>query len=86
LTSGGPGNAIDNLNVVKGIVEAMRGTLEIIVGGGVRSGNIPHIFKELDPVKGRRVVYHSSCLTNANGHEEVDVEEVRSIVDVLEWR
>ncbi|KAJ9139273.1 hypothetical protein NKR19_g7523 [Coniochaeta hoffmannii] len=40
LTSGGPGNAGDNLPVLRGIVEEIGGTMEVVVGGGVRSGNV----------------------------------------------
>ena len=82
LTSGGPGNAGENLAVVRRIVEEVRGTMEVIVGGGVRSGNVGEIYEVLNVVEGRRVVYHSSCLTGAGHSEEVDVDEVRRIVSV----
>jgi len=82
LTSGGPGNAGDNLPVLRGIVEEIGGTMEVVVGGGVRSGNVGKIYEMLNVVEGRRVVYHSSCLTDPGNSEEVDVDEVRRIVGV----
>lgn len=83
LTSGGVGNARDNLAVVKRIVDRAEG-LEVIVGGGVRGGNIRAIYEELRTVDGARVVYHSSCLMDSGSSEEVDVDEVRRIVTVWE--
>lgn len=84
LTSGGVGNARDNLAVVKRIVERAGG-LEVVVGGGVRGGNVGDIYGVLRTVGGgARVVYHSSCLCNPGSSEEVDLDEVRRIVRVCE--
>lgn len=84
LTSGGVGSARDNLAVVGRIVERISGMMEVVVGGGVRSGNVRDIYEELRKVDGGRVVYHSSCLSDPGISEEVDVEEVRRIVSVWE--
>lgn len=83
LTSGGVGNARDNLAVVKRIVERAEG-LEVVVGGGVRGRNVRAIYEELRTVDGARVVYHSSCLMDPGSSEEVDVDELRRIVTVWE--
>ncbi|OIW30027.1 hypothetical protein CONLIGDRAFT_680818 [Coniochaeta ligniaria NRRL 30616] len=83
LTSGGVGNARDNLAVVGRIVRLAGGGLEVVVGGGIRGGNVMGIYEELRGVEGARVVYHSSCLSGPGSGEEVDVEEVRRIVGVL---
>ncbi|KAB5545673.1 CutC family protein [Coniochaeta sp. 2T2.1] len=83
LTSGGVGNARENLTVVKRIVERSRvGKMEVVVGGGVRGANVGDIYRELREVQGTRVVYHSSCLSDPGQSEEVDVQEVRRIVGV----
>lgn len=83
LTSGGPGTARGNLAVLRGIIERSCGLMEVIVGGGVRSANVRDIYDELKDVEGARVVYHSSCLSDPENSEEVDVEEVRRIVRTL---
>jgi copper homeostasis protein len=85
LTSGGLGNAPENLKALKRVVEESDGQLEIIVGGGVRRGNILPIYEELRKIRNAEcVVYHSSCLVNPSEvSEEVDEEEVRQIVRVL---
>ncbi|KAB5562991.1 CutC family protein [Coniochaeta sp. 2T2.1] len=85
LTSGGVGNARDNLAVVKRIVERSKdGKMEVVVGGGVRSANLGDIYRESRGIQGVRVVYHSSCLSDPGQSEEVDVEEVKRIVGVWE--
>lgn len=40
LTSGGPPDAVSNVGTIKELVEAAKGRIEVIVGGGVRSGNL----------------------------------------------
>lgn len=84
LTSGGPGTARGNLAVLRRVVERSCGLMEVIVGGGVRSGNVRDIYDELKRVQAARVVYHSSCLSDPRNSEEVDVEEVRRIVSTWE--
>jgi copper homeostasis protein len=83
LTSGGPGNAIDNLEGLAGMVEANmvsnEPVLDLIVGGGVRSSNVKKLFKRLR----NNVSYHSSCLSDPTSSEDVDPDEVSRIVRVL---
>jgi copper homeostasis protein len=83
LTSGGPGNAIQNADVLERIQEKAGDGIEIIVGGGVRSSSVQKLALQLklQEKKGRAWV-HSSCLTTT-GSEQVDVKEVRDILTQL---
>ncbi len=82
LTSGGPGNAGDHVDVLAGIVEKARGRLEVIVGGGVRSRGVEGLVKGPPPLmSGSRVggvVFHSSCRGEEDGIDETET------VDMLE--
>lgn len=84
LTSGGPGDAVDNVAGLDRILEAAGERIEIIVGGGVRSTNIGALSQDLQ--LGSRAQpsswVHSSCLTKA-GSEEVDDAEVSAILEAL---
>lgn len=81
LTSGGPGRAPDNIKVVKEVIAAANGRIEIIVGGGVRSQNVRDIAESIGDSKG--AWFHSSCLTSSSG-AEVDEGEVQNILRELE--
>ena len=83
LTSGGVGNAKDNLAVLKRIIEyTADDPMEIVVGGGVRSENVRTIYDELRKIEFGMVVYHSSCLMDPENSEKVSEEEVRGIIKV----
>lgn len=78
LTSGGPGNAIDNLEAVKEVVGTVDGKMDVLVGGGVRAANAERI---LEVVRGsKRVWLHSSCLQK--GTDGVDEAELRALASV----
>ena len=79
LTSGGPGNAIDNLDVLKKVVSAVDGRMDVLVGGGVRASNAERILEVVGG--GERVWLHSSCL---RGGEEVDESELRALAEAME--
>lgn len=79
LTSGGPGNAIDNLGVLREVVSAVDGRMDVLVGGGVRASNAGRILGVVGG--GERVWLHSSCL---RGGEEVDEGELRALAAVME--
>lgn len=79
LTSGGPGNAIDNLGVLREVVAAVGGRMDVLVGGGVRASNAGRILGVVGGAE--RVWLHSSCL---RGGEEVDGEELRALAEVME--
>ncbi|KAL2110091.1 hypothetical protein VUR80DRAFT_1650 [Thermomyces stellatus] len=75
LTSGGPGNAVDNLGVVKEIVDAVDGRMDVLVGGGVRAANAARILEAVGSAE--RIWLHSSCLRK--GTDEIDEEELRAL-------
>jgi copper homeostasis protein len=65
LTSGGPGDAVDNVSEVIQILEKADNRIEIILGGGLRSSNIARLRERIGSsltVPGYWA--HSSCLTN----------------------
>jgi copper homeostasis protein len=77
LTSGGASDAVGGKAVLEGLVRMVEGRgCEIIVGGGVRAGNIGEL-KEV--VKARW--YHSSADIRGGGADE---EEVRKMVEMTE--
>jgi len=75
LTSGGVGNAVDNSHVLKRLVKAARGRIEVVVGGGVRSGNLK-ILRET----GARW-FHSSAVVD--GGDVASSEELMDMYRVL---
>ncbi|GAB1314247.1 Copper homeostasis protein cutC homolog [Madurella fahalii] len=84
LTSGGKGRAVDNVGCLKAVIAAAgRHGVEVIVGGGVRSGNLGRLMDGLGEVGGS-VWCHSSCLkVDAEAKEMFDVEEARGLVEGL---
>ncbi|KAM7198065.1 Copper homeostasis CutC domain containing protein [Naviculisporaceae sp. PSN 640] len=96
LTSGGQGNASDNKERLGRILalanEDSEHQVEIIVGGGVRSGNLGMLKEALgvDALdsggedEGKPACwFHSSCLTLRSGGLEFDGEEVKALVEGL---
>lgn len=75
LTSGGPGNAIDNLGAMKEVVGAVDGKMDVLVGGGVRAANAERILEVVGGAE--RVWLHSSCLRK--GTDNVDEGELRAL-------
>lgn len=80
LTSGGPGNAIENLAVLTEVVAAVDGRMDVLVGGGVRAANARTILDVMGAAE--RVWLHSSCLRK--GTDEVDESELRALAVVAE--
>ncbi|KAK4251061.1 copper homeostasis CutC domain-containing protein [Corynascus novoguineensis] len=89
LTSGGRGNAVGNVDGLREVVESVTRTgsgmgTEVIVGGGVRKGNLGALVKGLrkdgSNELGERVWFHSSCL-GADG--KFDTEEARGLAEEL---
>lgn len=84
LTSGGLGTAPENADVLDRVLNyASKLDIEIIVGGGVRSKNIPDLIRTLG-LRGRsqRVLMHSSCLPPGET-EKVDSVEAGAILKHL---
>ncbi|GKT84643.1 cutC family protein [Colletotrichum tofieldiae] len=85
LTSGGPGTAAANREVLEAVVrEASAGArkLEVIVGGGVRKENVGEVVGGL----GNGVWAHSSCYTGKCEEGQVDDEEAMGILERLSER
>jgi copper homeostasis protein len=87
LTSGGPGNAVQNVATMRRVRERAQGQIEVIVGGGVRSTNVRELVVSLGMQGGGQENreeaigwVHSSCLTKAKEEEMVDEEEVTRIL------
>ncbi|KAI1776280.1 hypothetical protein F4818DRAFT_375602 [Hypoxylon cercidicola] len=81
LTSGGLGNAIQNVVLLESIVTRAEDlNIEIIAGGGVRRHNAKEISEHLK-LKARKLsaFVHSACLSGV-GSEHVDAEEVEAIL------
>ncbi|KAK8112683.1 CutC family protein [Apiospora sp. TS-2023a] len=81
LTSGGPGNAAQNYATLKKIIAKAGHSIEIIVGGCVRSGNVRDLCTQLDMCRqrvGKGSWVHSSCLTG--GNDDVDATEAQKIL------
>lgn len=84
LTSGGPGNAPDNAETLKEIIEKAEGRIEIVVGGGVRGSNVKRLAETTGAAgTGGRVWFHSSCLTARTGKDDIDPEEVSALLQEL---
>ncbi|KAI1658920.1 hypothetical protein F4813DRAFT_388176 [Daldinia decipiens] len=84
LTSGGLGNAIQNIDMLDRIItraEVLR--IEIIVGGGVRKHNIQRLSQQLKlKERGSTTYVHSACLSSTES-ECVDDDEVIGILSHL---
>ncbi|TLD37190.1 Copper homeostasis protein cutC [Venturia nashicola] len=77
LTSGGATNAVGGKDVLGELVRRVRGRgFEIIVGGGVRSGNVEGLREGV----GARW-WHSSA--DVKGEGETDGKEVRRLVEIV---
>ncbi|TLS31606.1 hypothetical protein PpBr36_03172 [Pyricularia pennisetigena] len=95
LTSGGPGNAPNNVETLRCIVRlASARNIEIIAGGGVRARNAQGVIRDALRAQGSSdcgdgVVrwLHSSCLASSavrgGGDREIDKSEVTSLLQVL---
>lgn len=59
LTSGGVGNAVDNIGILARLVTKASGRINIIPGGGLRSSNIDIVINSCGAKE-----YHSACITN----------------------
>lgn len=85
LTAGGLGDAVDRVGELGEVRDIARELgLEVIVGGGVRSGNVGRLVEGLGRGEGR-VWFHSSCL-RGDGSERADLREVGALRRALdEW-
>lgn len=90
LTSGGKGNALENREMLRNLIQVAKGKIQIIVGGGVRSTNVVNLARDILPNAANEhipgeVWFHSSCLTpKSKGPEEPDEDELTRMVDRLQ--
>lgn len=84
LTSGGGGTAIESADALRGLMDARElvpqhrtSPPKVIVGGGVRSGNISELVSRT-----QAHVYHSAALVPSA--EVVDRQEVRALRSALD--
>jgi copper homeostasis protein len=86
LTSGGPGTYVDNLPRVLGLCRhaSTKSTtapaLEIVVGGGVRHGNVAGPARELAALRNGSIWMHTACIGTRG---QLDVEGLVELVGVL---
>lgn len=76
LTSGGKGNAPDNVEVLTQLVKQAGNRIGILPGGGVRSSNLK------DLLKTGAAGFHSSGIVPAT-HPYADASEIKKILDAL---
>lgn len=76
LTSGGKGNAADNVQTLKEMVRIFNGRIGILPGGGVRSSNINALLQT------GADEYHSSGIT-ASSNQQADAEEIKKIIAAM---
>ncbi|KAK2623817.1 hypothetical protein QTJ16_006998 [Diplocarpon rosae] len=72
LTSGGEANAVEGREALKNLVLASRQRIDIIVGGGVRSGNLEILMREIEAEW-----FHSSAVVG--GGDLADGREIREL-------
>jgi copper homeostasis protein len=77
LTSGGEADAVSGKERLKSLVEKAGSRIDVMVGGGVRSGNLGELRETT-----RARWFHSSAVVNDGN--VADGEEVRSLREVLE--
>lgn len=78
LTSGGRGNAIDNIKTLKELIIQAKGRIKILIGGGVRSSNIKKI---IESVSENIDEIHSSAIIKGSNP---DTEEIKKLLSAIE--
>lgn len=76
LTSGGKGKAIDNINMLKRIIEN-RGSIEILLGSGISLDNMDVLFNKLEIIN-----FHLGTAVRGNYYNnEISEDELKAVVD-----
>ena len=76
LTSGGKGNAIENLSQLKHLIDRSKNKITIMPGGGIRSENI---FEIIDQTGAKE--FHSAAITdNTDVANENEIESLLKII------
>lgn len=88
LTSGGPGGHADHLKRLDEIAIRVKGKLELIVGGGLRSSNAKAPVGMLGIYPNKTVWLHSACLTPIPGQdrpaEHINRDELADLMAAME--
>lgn len=75
LTSGGPGKAQDNIEILKAVIEN-RGHINILVGSGVSNSNLEGLFSQL-----KNPNFHvGTAVRNGNYDDEINRDELSNTV------
>jgi copper homeostasis protein len=77
LTSGGPGDAIDNRAQLRHMAGNLPEHFELTVGGGIRGHNVARLARDLSGFKGR-VWLHSAAKASGPGYSEAELEMIDS--------
>jgi copper homeostasis protein len=75
LTSGGKENAVKGSTMLRQLVEAANGRIDVIVGGGVRSNNL----QALKINTGGRTFHSSAIVAGSESVSKEEVEKLKSI-------
>jgi len=78
LTSGGGKNAVEGKEMLRELVAAAKGRIDVIAGGGVRSSNLEMLRKETSAP-----VFHSSAIVDVGGGEIASRDEIRMLDRLL---
>jgi copper homeostasis protein len=79
LTSGGKENAVLGKEGLKRIVDVAKGRIDVVVGGGVRSGNVSMLRRETGAE-----IFHSSAIVGTAREDVADREEVRLLREFID--
>ena len=77
LTSGGKGNAIDNLEMLSSLVKQAQNKIIILPGGGIRSNNIKNVLNT------GAHEFHSAAITTSESGTANEIE-IRNLLNILE--
>lgn len=77
LTSGAKKSALEGVERLNQLLQQADQRIEIIIGGGIRSGNISELKEALNAN-----FYHSACITQPGG--DADESEIKRILKVLQ--
>jgi copper homeostasis protein len=78
LTSGGKTNAVEGKGMIKSLVAAAKGRIDVIAGGGVRSSNLGSLRQETNAP-----VFHSSAIVDVRGSETASKTEIMLLEQLL---
>ncbi|OJJ43603.1 hypothetical protein ASPZODRAFT_28256 [Penicilliopsis zonata CBS 506.65] len=77
LTSGGAPDAFAGCSVIADLVDAARGRIDVIVGGGVRASNVAQLV-----VATRAPYFHSSAILDGEVASAEEVKSLRRLIDI----